>query len=133
MNSETAKAIEYGQRLLDAAIDLVSNAKVELDDQWARHPQVVALTILCRTICNFRASLRLAQDEQVVEARALVRLMYENVLWLNMVRVRGAKFVEEMRQDEFANDASHRTPRSRVSGRNLRRTVGGSRRLPIRS
>jgi uncharacterized protein DUF5677 len=39
----------------------------------------------------------------VVEARALVRLMYENVLWLNMVKLRGAEFVEEMRQDEFAN------------------------------
>jgi hypothetical protein len=101
--SETAKAIEYGQRLLNAAIDFVGDAKVELDDQWARHPHVVALTILCRSICNFRASLRLAQDEQVVEARALVRLMYENVLWLNMVRLRGAEFVEEMRQDEFAN------------------------------
>jgi Family of unknown function (DUF5677) len=100
---ETAKAIEYGLRLLDAAIDLVGDAKVELDDQWARHPHVVALTILCRTICNFRAALRLAQDEQVVEARALVRLMYENVLWLNMVKLRGAEFVEEMRQDEFAN------------------------------
>jgi antitoxin HicB len=100
---ETAKAIEYGQRLVNAAIDLVGDAKVELDDQWARHPHVVALTILCRTICNFRASLRLVQVEQVVEARTLVRLMYENVLWLNMVRVRGAEFVEEMRQDEFAN------------------------------
>jgi hypothetical protein len=100
---DTAWAIEYGQRLLNAAIDLVGDAKVELDDQWARHPHIVALTILCRSICNFRSSIRLAQDEQVVEARALLRLMYENVLWLNMVKLRGAEFVEEMRQDEIAN------------------------------
>lgn len=102
-NQETAKAVEYGQRLLNAAIELVGDATVQLDDQWGRHPHVVALTILCRSICNFRASLRLAQDEQAVEARALVRLMYENVLWLNMVKLRGAEFVEEMRQDEIAN------------------------------
>ena len=38
-----------------------------------------------------------------MEARALVRLLYENVLWLNMVKLRGAKFVEEMREDEIAN------------------------------
>ena len=86
MDPETAKAIEYGEGLLAAAIDLVGDAKVDLDEQWARHPHVVALTILCRTICNFRASLRLAQDRQVVEARALVRLMYENLLWLNASR-----------------------------------------------
>jgi len=114
---ETAKAVEYGQRLLNAAIDLVGDAKVELDDQWARHPQVVALTILCRSICNFRASLRLAQDEQVVEARALVRLMYENVLWLNMVKLRGSQFVEEMRQDEFANRKALAQLTMRLTGR----------------
>jgi Family of unknown function (DUF5677)/Domain of unknown function (DUF4279) len=106
IDSVTAKAIEYGQRLLNAAIDLVGEAKVELDNQWGRHPHVVALTLLCRSICNFRASLRLVQDSQVVEARALVRLLYENVLWLNMVKLRGAELVEEMRQDEITNRKS---------------------------
>jgi len=100
---QLADAIHYGQRLLDAAIDLVGDAKVDLDQQWGRHPHVVALTILCRSICNFRASLRLVQDQQVVEARALVRLLYENVLWMNGVTERGANFVEEMRADETAN------------------------------
>ena len=33
----------------------------------------------------------------------MVRLMYENLLWLNMVKLRGSEFVEEMRQDEVAN------------------------------
>jgi hypothetical protein len=105
MDPGAAKAIQYGERLLAAAIGLVGNAKVDLDEQWARHPHIVALTILCRSICNFRASLRLAQDEQVVEARALVRLMYENLLWLSGVKERGAKFVEEMEEDEAANRA----------------------------
>ena len=103
MDPETAKAIEYGEGLLAAAIDLVGDAKVDLDERWARHPHVVALTILCRTICNFRASLRLAQDRQVVEARTLVRLMYENLLWLNAVKERGTEFVQEMVEDEAAN------------------------------
>jgi hypothetical protein len=103
MDPEITKAIEYGERLLATAIDLVGDAKVDLDEQWARHHHVIALTILCRTICNFRASLHLAQDRQVVEARTLVRLMYENLLWLNAVKERGTEFVKEMVEDEAAN------------------------------
>jgi Family of unknown function (DUF5677) len=107
IDPEAASAIEFGQRLLDAAIDLVGNAKVEgLDGQWGRHPHVVALTLLCRCISNFRASLRLVQDRQVLEARALVRLLYENVIWLNMIKIRGAEFIAEMIKDETANRES---------------------------
>lgn len=71
---DRARATQYGQRLLDATIDLVGDAKVDLDEGWARRSHAVGLTILCRTISNFPASLRLAQERQVVEERSLVRV-----------------------------------------------------------
>jgi hypothetical protein len=84
MDPELMKAINYAQKLLDAAIDVVGAALecVELNQNWARDPKIVGLTILCRSISNFRASVRLVQQDQALEAKALVRLMYENLLWL---------------------------------------------------
>jgi hypothetical protein len=101
--TELAKAIDHAEKLLSAAVDIVGASHVDLDQTWARNPRVVALTILCRSISNFRASVRLVQQEQVLEARALVRLMYENLLWLAALRERGAAFVRDMLEDEAFN------------------------------
>ena len=61
----------------------------------------MGLTILCRSISNFRAALLLVQDEhQKLEARVLVRLLYENLLWLAALQERGPEFVQDMREDE---------------------------------
>jgi hypothetical protein len=103
MDPELARAIDFSQKLLNAAIDVVGAAHVELNENWAREPKVVGLTILCRSISNFRASVLLVQQQQVLEARALVRLMYENLLWLGALRERGLAFVQDMREDEAFN------------------------------
>lgn len=100
---ELTKAINHAQKMLDAAIEVVGAAQVKLDQSWARNPKVIALAILCRSITNFRASLILVQQQQVLEARALVRLMYENLLWLAALRERGAAFVQAMIDDEAFN------------------------------
>jgi hypothetical protein len=44
---------------MSAAIDVVGAAKVELAQDLARDPKIVALTILCRSISNFRAEARI--------------------------------------------------------------------------
>lgn len=103
MDTELTKAIEYAQRLLDTAIEVVGCAKIGVDQNWARNHKVIGLAILCRSITNFRASLILVQQEQALEARALVRLLYENLLWVGALRERGSAFVEEMRKDEAFN------------------------------
>jgi len=103
MDAETTKAIQYSQKLLDAAIGVMGAARVELNASWARDPKVIALTILCRSISNFRAAVLLVQQEQVMEGRALVRLMYENLLWMGALRERGLTFVQDMIADEAFN------------------------------
>src|SRR5262249_17246415 len=83
MDPELAKDLRYAQKVLDAAIDVVGAARIELNENWARDPKIVGLTILCRSITNFRAAALLVQQEHphVLEANALVRLLYENLLW----------------------------------------------------
>ena len=88
MEIQIAKALQFAQKLSDTAIDLVGASHIELTTKWARDPKIVALSILCRTICNFRGALLLVQQESVVEARALLRLIYENFLWIGALRER---------------------------------------------
>jgi hypothetical protein len=97
---ELKKALDYAQRLLDAAIDVVAATHIQPNSDRARDPRVIALTLLCRSISNFRAATRLAQQEQVMEARALVRLLCENLLWLGALRERGSDFVKDIRADD---------------------------------
>jgi hypothetical protein len=98
------KAIEYAQKLLEAAIAVVGAAPehVALNENWARDPKIVGLTILCRSITNFRAAVLLVQQEHphVLEAKALVRMLYENLVWLAKLKERGVEFVLEMLDDE---------------------------------
>jgi len=101
--SQLSSAIEYAQKLLDASITVVAEARLESSKQGARDPRVIALSLLCRSISNFRAAILLVQQEQPLEARALVRLLYENLLWLGALRERGAVFVREMIGDEQHN------------------------------
>lgn len=98
-----AKALTHAQQLLNASIAVVGAAHIEVDSARAKNPKVVAITILCRTISNFRAAVSLVQQGQVQEARALLRLMYENLLWLAALRERGAAFVRDMIDDEAFN------------------------------
>jgi hypothetical protein len=85
---------------------VVGAAHVELTEQFAREPKIVALTILCRTISNFRASMLLAAQDSTLEARVILRLMYENLLWLSALREAGHAFVEDMRNDDAFNRAA---------------------------
>ena len=103
MDAETAKAIQYAQRLLDVAIAVVGAARVVLNENGARDPKVVGLALLCRSISNFRTAILLAQQSHVMEARTLVRCLYENLLWAGALSERGLAFVLEMVADEAFN------------------------------
>lgn len=109
---------EFGQRLMDVSIAVVGNAKVELTHEFARDPKVVSLCILGRTISNFRATMALLHQESVLEARVLVRVMIENLLWIAALRERGSDFVQAMLKDEAHNRESLGRLTLEVSARN---------------
>ncbi len=98
------KAKDLAERLFNVAIDVAILAKVDLDEQWARNPKIVGLTLLSRSLNNFRAAMVLLKTNvHVVEARILARCIYENLIWAGALRERGFAFVQEMLEDEQAN------------------------------
>jgi hypothetical protein len=103
MDTETAKALQYAQKLLDAAIAVVGATRVVPNENGARDPKVIGLALLCRSISNFHATILLAQQSHVMEARALVRCLYENLLWMGALSECGPAFVLDMVADEAFN------------------------------
>jgi hypothetical protein len=105
---QMTKAFSFAERLLGAALDVVGAAQVTLDKNWARNPKIVGLTLLTRSLTNFRAAMILLKNRHVhmVEARVLARCIYENLIWIGALRERGSDFVNEMLSDEAANRAA---------------------------
>lgn len=106
MTPEEVAAFAFGQELLDFAIDLAKSPELPLiTSESPRDPKVVGLTLLCRSITNFRGALVLTNTmhAHAIESRALVRLIFENFFFIAALCDRGADFVKEMRSDEAAN------------------------------
>jgi len=108
MTNRKEEAFALAQRLLNVGIDLVGAADLKLDEQWTRHPNIIGLSLLCRSLTNFRGALLLLNDRHphVVEARVLARCLYENLLWIGTLQKRGSTFVKEMLADDAANRAA---------------------------
>ncbi len=104
MTPEEDAAFTFAQELLDFAIELVAAfAAPPVSPDSSRDPRFVGVTLLCRSITNFRGALVLARDDQPVESRALVRLIFENFFFLAALCDNGVEFVKRMRSDEAAN------------------------------
>jgi transcriptional regulator with XRE-family HTH domain len=103
MTPAEREGIQFAEDLLGVAIDLVGASRIEITGEGARDPKIVALTLLCRTITNFRNAIVMVREEAIIEARTLVRLCYENLLWVAAIHARGAEFIKEMQLDEAAS------------------------------
>lgn len=95
----------FADKLLESSISVIAAARVTLNKNWARDPSVVGLTLLSRSITNFRAALILLRDRHphVIEARVLARCIYENFFWIAALRERRLEFVKDMLDDDAAS------------------------------
>jgi hypothetical protein len=100
MNSEDQKVLQYADNLYRVAMAVLAAAEVTIHGSWNRDPKVVGLTILSRSLSIFKSALLLVGANQILEAKMLARPMYENLLWIAALRERGAKFVEDMVEDD---------------------------------
>lgn len=66
-------------------------------------PRVLAITLMSRTLSNFRGVFTLIDNGLVVEARILVRCCFENAFWIAGLHAQGDKFVRKMLRDEIRN------------------------------
>jgi len=94
--SLASRLIAKGQAIFD-------NATVLEGKLGTKHPKVVALTLLARTVGNFEAALLLLDDGRAVEARTLVRCCFENFFWAAALAKKGDEFVRHMELDDAAS------------------------------
>jgi hypothetical protein len=93
--------LDLAQSLYAKGVDVFNDCDVQLTEVGQRDPKVIALTILGRTLSEMRAVTLLVDNDQVVEARTLVRGMYENLFWAAALTKKGAEFVKEMALDDI--------------------------------
>jgi hypothetical protein len=95
--------LAFTQKLMDAGIGIIAGAKVEIGQEWARNPGVVALTLLSRSLANLKGAVGMVHQNLVVEARAMTRMACENLICLGGLAAQGTEFVNNLITDEALN------------------------------
>jgi len=98
-----APLLTYAQKLMDVGVGIIAGAKIEIGQEWARNPKVVALTLLSRSLGNLKGAVGMVQQSLVVEARSLTRLACENLVCAGALAARGTGFVNDLVLDEAAS------------------------------
>jgi uncharacterized protein DUF5677 len=101
--ADNTPLLAFAQKLMDVGIGIIAGAKVEIGQEWAGNPKVVALTLLSRTLANLKGSVAMLHQNLLVEARALTRCACENLICLGGLAARGSEFVNDLILDEAAS------------------------------
>lgn len=88
---------------MDVGIEVVAQAPVEVGEKWAREPKVIALTLLCRTLGNFKGAVTLLDQRLLIEAQILIRCCTENLICIGALRETRDAFVDELLRADAAS------------------------------
>jgi hypothetical protein len=105
-----AKWVELGDKLLQLAGEIYAEADLFETNLGATDSKVVALTLLCRTVSNFRGAMMMVDQGLIVEARTLTRSCLENLIFIDALAKDGHDFVKDI----VANDYKSREVRGQV-------------------
>jgi hypothetical protein len=94
-----ANWLGYAQRLADVALEIVGQCDRLDTTKGARDPRVIALALLSRSLCHFRAIPGLLEINLIVEARTLTRCIFENLFIQGGLAEQGEAFVQKMADD----------------------------------
>jgi hypothetical protein len=98
---QKTKWFAHGDELLQLASALYSEADLMETEYGASDPKVIAMTLLCRTVGNFRGALAMIDQKLIVEARTLARSCVENLIFIDKLAKDGIKFVKEIEANEY--------------------------------
>jgi hypothetical protein len=103
---EIESIYDVAEKLERAAEHLVAAADVwgkESSEVRASDPNIIAITLLIRTLSNFRGALLLLKANRIVEGRTITRCCYENLFAIGALHEDGEKFIREMAEDHKAS------------------------------
>src|SRR5258708_29419286 len=82
----------FASNLQKIGMGMFGSDKVQITEARAADLKVLALMLLARTLSNLKATLILLREDQIVEARAISRCLYENQYWVLALLKDGDKF-----------------------------------------
>jgi hypothetical protein len=89
-------------RLRQTALEIISQGDLKVTEHGMLHPNILAATLLSRTLSNFKALILVTKAGMAVEARVMARCCFENLFLVGALHAEGLSFVDRMRDDDKA-------------------------------
>ena len=102
MTPYVQKLLPLCEELGQAALKIAGQVELKVTEHKLLDPNLLALALLCRTLGNFRGTVRLVEQGLLVEARVLTRCCFENVLMIGGLFAEGSTFSEKIKADDVA-------------------------------
>ncbi|MGT2468961.1 DUF5677 domain-containing protein [Mesorhizobium atlanticum] len=90
-------------KLVQCGLDICRTTTLHLTDKGYGEEAFLAMTLLARTLSNFKSAMLLLEHRRVVEGRVLARCCLENLYWVAGIEAEGEKFTKEMLNDEMGH------------------------------
>jgi Family of unknown function (DUF5677) len=103
MAHDLATWLKFTEKLLQIGYALFDDRQLPITEKGAFDPSVLVITLLARSISNLRGVVLLVREGLVVEARTLVRCIFESLFRVGGLVTDGDAFVKEMFQDELSS------------------------------
>jgi Family of unknown function (DUF5677) len=100
---DVATWLKFAEKLLQVGYALFNDREVPITERGAADPSVLVITLLARSISNVRGALVLVRAGLVVEARTLVRCVFENLFCIGGLVTERDAFAREMFHDELTS------------------------------
>jgi hypothetical protein len=100
---ETLKAqwTQLADNIGQIGYEILGGRPVTITAKGSADPKVLAITLMSRTLSNFRGVFALIDSGLIVEARVLVRCCFENAFWIAGLHADSERFARKMLQDEM--------------------------------
>jgi hypothetical protein len=96
--------LAFAEKIRHMGLSILSESVVPQTEKGAADPKVIAITLLIRTLSNFKGAIALVRQRMIVEGRVLTRCCYENLFWIVQLEAEGDEFVKKMRDDELKSN-----------------------------
>jgi hypothetical protein len=90
------------EKMAQLALKIAGQCKLSVTPRGMTEPKILALTLLGRTLQNFKGCILLTQAKLAVEARVLARCCYENMFMVGGLYAEGTAFADRMIEDDKA-------------------------------
>ncbi|MDD3182248.1 MAG: hypothetical protein PHD48_05540 [Alphaproteobacteria bacterium] len=85
-----------------AVAEELATALAGMDIPSAADPKALVLALLARSMSNTHGAIVMVDQTLIVEARSLVRLVYENMFYVAALHQKGVEFVKQLKAEEMA-------------------------------